>query len=257
MAVAGLAAVIPRVAGAAAAQPLRLAIQESSENQAGAPQSDLDTGTSGPPAGTTRLPVGTRLTAAVVAGEPVLPIRAMADLRSMAVAVALPAAMACRVRQELRFGAVLAGQSERMGPPLPAAAAPSEMALEAKCEFGQGADMIDAETFEIEPIRVGRIWAQSIQFDAAIFSLSGTYTGNIVETTAGPVLISLVAITPTAADTIEISLSESETADLDVLIFDLKRGVHQGYVLLDVIRTDDDPDEPVNLLLRLPVIRSL
>lgn len=115
--------------------------------------------------------------------------------------------------------------------------------------------MIDAETFEIEPIRVGRPWAQEIQFDAAVFT--GSYSGNIVETTAGPVLIAGASITAVSGDTIQIALSAAQTAALDAIHFDQKRGIDQGHVIIDIMETTADPDNPANVLLRIPVIRSL
>lgn len=117
--------------------------------------------------------------------------------------------------------------------------------------------MIDAETFEVVPIRIGSYWSQTFQFDSGVFDVSRTYETDVAEYTGATALLTGVVVTATSSDTIEVTLSESNTTSLSTIQFENIGGVYTGYVFIDVIRTDSTPDEPMNILIRLPVIKGV
>ena len=117
-------------------------------------------------------------------------------------------------------------------------------------------------TQDIPPIRVGRPWLMTIELltDSGapdpVFTAGRTFVGKCWRGDQSASLAD-ATVTPVTTNVASISLTASQTATFSALSFSTDAdGLQTSRIQIDIIRTDTDPDEAIDLLISAEVWRQ-
>lgn len=114
------------------------------------------------------------------------------------------------------------------------------------------------QSFELTPIRPGFTWTLQIDISgaaAAPFPVASMWRSSVREATDKGVLAT-ATVARVDDDSISVALTAAESAKLANLNWTQTDGINRAWVLFDLIRTDTSPEEPADLILRIPVVQS-